>query len=48
MSNKYGKQLLDTGIYVLKAASGKVAKKEAESIGKFLGNKIADKICETR
>ena len=48
LSNKYGKQLLDTatkaGINVLKTASKKVIHKAAETIGEFLGNKIAAKV----
>ena len=48
LSNKYGKQLLDTatktGIDALKTASKKVAHKAPEVTGEFIGNKIADKI----
>ena len=48
LSNKYGKQLLDTttktGPDALKTASKKVIHKAAEAIGEFIGNIIADKI----
>ena len=44
LSNKYGKQLLNTGIDVLKTATKKVAHKAAEATGDFIGIKIADKI----
>ena len=43
-SNKYRKQLLDTGLDTLKTASKKVPRKAAEATGEFIGNKIADKI----
>ena len=48
LSNKYGKQLLDTAakteINALKTASQKVIHEATEATGEFLGNKIADKI----
>ena len=44
LSNKYGKQLLDTGIN----ASKKVIHKVAEARGEFLGNKIADKVVKQK
>ena len=47
LSNKYGKQLLDTatkpGLDALKTASKNVAHKAAEVTGEFIGNRIADK-----
>ena len=43
-SNKDSKQLLDTGLDALKTASKKVVHKAAEATGKFIRNKIADKI----
>ena len=42
ISNKYGKQLLDTGIHTLKTTFKKVVYKVAKTTGEFLGNKIAD------
>ena len=42
--NKYGKQLLDAGLDVLKTHSRKVVHKAVEITGKFIGYKIADKI----
>ena len=48
LSNKYGKQLLDTAtkteLDALKTASKNVGHKVAEALGEFIGNKIADKI----
>ena len=38
-SNKYRKQLLDTGLVALKSASKKVVHKAAETTGEFIGNK---------
>ena len=47
-SNKYRKQLLDTGVAALKTASKKVVHKAAEATGEFLRNKIADKIVKPK
>ena len=48
LSNKYGKQLLDTAtkteLDAPKTASKNVGHKVAEALGEFIGNKIADKI----
>ena len=45
LSNKYGKQYLDTaaktGLDALKTASRKLVHKAAETKGEFIGNKIA-------
>ena len=43
VSNKYGKELLDTGIDALKTVSKGVVHKAAETTGEFIENKIADK-----
>ena len=47
ISNKYGKQLLDTatktGLDALKSASKKVVHKAAEAIREFIGSNITDK-----
>ena len=52
LSNKYAKQLLDTttktGLDALKTVCKKVVHKAAEAAGEFIGNKIADKNCETK
>ena len=52
LSNKYGKQLFDTAtktwLDALKTAFKKVAHKIAEATGKFIGNKIADKIVKPK
>ena len=52
LSNKYGKQLLDTatktGLDALKTASKKLVHKAAEATGEFIGNKIADKITKRK
>ena len=48
LSKKYRKQLLDTGLDVLKTASKKVVHKAAESIDEFVGNNIADKIVKQK
>ena len=52
LSNKYGKQLLDTTtkteLDALKTVSKKVVQKAAEAAGEFIGNKITDKNCETK
>ena len=52
LSNKYGRQLLDTalktGLDTLKAATKKVAHKAAETKGEFIGNKIANKIVKPK
>ena len=52
LSNKYGKQLLDTatktGLDALKTASKKLVHKAAEATGEFIGNKIADKITKPK
>ena len=47
-SNKYRKQLLDTGLYALKTASKKVIHKAPEARGELTGNKIAEKIVKTK
>ena len=48
LSNKYGKQFLDTatetGLDALKTASKKVVHEAVKATGEFIGNKIADKI----
>ena len=48
LSNKYGKQFLDTaaetGLDALKTASKKVVHEAVKTTGEFIGNKIADKI----
>ena len=48
LSNKFTKQLLDsatkTGLGVLKTAFRKKVHKAARATGKFLGNKIAERI----
>ena len=50
--NKYGKQLLDTtaktGLDSLKSASRKVVHKAAKATGKFIGNKISDKVVKPK
>ena len=47
LSNKYGKQLLDsftkTGLGALKTASEKVVDKAAEATGEFIRNNTTDK-----
>ena len=47
LSNKYGKQFLDTatktGLDALKTASKKTVHEAVEATGEFIGNKIADK-----
>ena len=52
LSNKYTKQLLDnatkTGLDATKAATKKVAQKETEAAGEFIGNKIVDKIMKLK
>ena len=52
LSDKYGKNSLDTAIKIdldaLKAASRKVVHKTAEVTGKFIGNKIAYKIVKAQ
>ena len=52
LSNKYGKQLLDTatktGLDALKVAFKKEVHKVAEATGEFIGNKIADKIIKQK
>ena len=52
LSNKYGKQLLDTatktGLYAAKTASKKVVYKTAEAIGELIANKIAEENYETK
>ena len=48
LSKKYRKQLLDTGLDVLKTASKKVVHKAAEAIDEFVGNNIADKIVKQK
>ena len=48
MSNKYGKNLVDTtkksATYAIKTASKRATQKTAEATGDLVGNKIADKI----
>ena len=48
LPKRYGKQLLDiatkTGLDALKTAPRKVVHKAGEATGKFIGNKISDKI----
>lgn len=44
LSNKYGQQLLNVGLDVLKTSSKKVAHKADEATDEFIGNKIAKKI----
>ena len=48
LSNKYGKQSLDTvaktGLDALKTAPKKVVHEAAEATGRFMGNKIAYKM----
>ena len=50
LSKKYGKKLLNTatklGINTLKTATKKVIRTVAETTGKFLENKISDKIAK--
>ena len=52
LSNKYGKQLLDTStktrLDALKTASKKVIHKAAEATSESIGNKITDKIVEAK
>ena len=52
LSNKYTKQLLDnatkTGLDATKAVTKKVAQKETEAAGEFIGNKIVDKIMKLK
>ena len=52
MSNKYGKQLLDTaakaGLDDLKPTSKYVVHKAAEAAGEFIWNKIANKIVKPK
>ena len=43
LANKYGQQLLNVGLDVLKTTSKKVAHKADEATGEFIGNKIAQK-----
>ena len=52
LSNKYGKQLLDTGdktgLDALKTTFQNVAHEATEATGKFIGNKIVDKIVKSK
>ena len=52
LSNKYGKQFLDTatktGLGAAKTASKKVVHKTIEATGEFIWNKIADKIMKPK
>ena len=48
LSNKYRKQLLDTGLDTLKHSSRKVVCKAAEAMGEFLGNKFADAVAKSK
>ena len=51
LSNKYGKQLLDSAtkseLNSLKSTSKKVVHKAAEATGEFIGNKISDRIVKS-
>ena len=47
-SDKYRKQLLDTGLGALKTASKKVVHKAAEGTCEFTGSEIADKIVKAK
>ena len=46
--NKYIKQLLDTGLDVLKTVSRKVVHNAAETTNEFIGKKNAYKIVKTK
>ena len=52
LSNKYGKQLLDTatktGVDALKTAFKKVVHKASEATVQFIANKIVDKIAKAK
>ena len=52
LSDKYGKQLLDTnertGLDPLKTVTKKVAHKAAEATAEFIGNKIANKVIKPK
>ena len=48
LSNKYRKQLLDTGLDTLKTSSKKVVCKSAEAMGEFIGNKVADAVVKSK
>ena len=48
LSNKYGKQLLDTLLNVLKTGSKKVVHRATKATGEFIGDRIADKIVKTK
>ena len=52
LSNKYRKQLLDTaikaGLDAAKTASKKVIHNAAEVTGKFIGNKLAEKVVKPK
>ena len=52
LSNKHGKQFLDTatktGLDALKTASRKVVHKAVEATGEFIESKIADKIVKRK
>ena len=47
-SNKYRKQLLNTGLDAFKTASKKSVHKAAEAAGEFIGNEIAGKIVKQK
>ena len=47
MSNKYTKQLLDTGLDTSKPGSKNLVQKEAEATGGLLVNKIADAVTKS-
>ena len=47
-SNKYEKQLLDTGLDALETAFKTVVHKALEATDQFTGNKIADKIVKSK
>ena len=47
-SNKYRKLLLGTGLNALKTACKKTLHKVAKAAGKFIGNKIADKVVKQK
>ena len=48
LTNKYGKQLLDTLLNVSKTVSKKVVHKAAKATGEFIGERIDDKIVKTK
>ena len=46
--NKYRKHILDTRLDALKTTSKKLVHKAVEATSEFIGNKTADKFCETK